>query len=177
MLHLSPATKIRNENTVSAHPNMCQMTSSKILQEFHSERPNSPFCSPKKRVPLIYLHLRNTHTNNKLWWSTWKNCCLVTRERKLAMDIVTYVGDMGGARVKAHMVKHLYGTQVPIWGRQSIFCIHSCTHSCLKFLSQPTPSNNHLLSALLFTLRRKPSGNWVISIFSVSGQKPCTRII
>ena len=104
-----------------------------------------------------------------------KNCCLVTRERKLAMDIITYVGDMGGARVKAHMVRHLYGTQVAIWGRQSIFCIHSCTHSCLKFLSQPTPSNNHVLSALLFTVRRKPSGNWVISIFS--GQKPCTRIV
>ena len=44
---------------------MRQMTSSKklecVLQEFHSERPNSPFCSPTKRVPLIYLHLSNTH--------------------------------------------------------------------------------------------------------------------
>ena len=106
---------------------MCQMTSSKILQEFHSERPNSPFC-PRKKECLWYICTWGTHTNNKPWWSTWKNCCLVTRERKLAMDIVTYVGDMGGARVKAHMVKHLYETQGQ-FERDTVYILHSFMHS------------------------------------------------
>ena len=158
---------------------MCQMTSSQklecVLQEFHSERPNSPF-RPRQKECLWYICTWGTHTNTNLWWNTWKNCYLVTRERKLAMDIITYMwGTWVGPEWKPSRWIIFMGHKGNLRGTQSIFCIHSCTHSCLKFLSQPTLSNNHVLSALLFTLRRKPSGNWVISIFS--GQKPCTRII
>ena len=95
---------------------MRQMTGSKklecVLQEFHSELFTLLF-PEKKSASDISAPEQHTQTINSDEIPE-KDCFLVTRERKLAMDIVTYVGDMGGARVKAHMVKHLYGTQVPI---------------------------------------------------------------
>ena len=53
----------------------------------------------------------------------------MTRERKLAMDVITYMGDMGGARVKAHMMKHLNGTQGQ-FERDSLYFafIHALVH-------------------------------------------------
>ena len=72
---------------------MHQMTSSQklecVLQEFHSKRPNSPFGSPTKRVPLICLNLRNTRRQYKTLMKCLKKLLLnVTRERKLARDII-----------------------------------------------------------------------------------------
>ena len=83
---------------------------------------------PRKKECLWYICTWATHTNNKLWWNTWKNCCLVTRERILARDIITYMGDMGGAGVKAHMVKDLYGTQGQ-FERDTVYILHSFMHS------------------------------------------------
>ena len=84
---------------------------------------------PRKKECLWCICTWGTHTNNKLWWSTWKNCCLVTRERKLAMDIVTYVGDMGGQSESPLGEASLWETRA-IWEGHSLYSafIHALIH-------------------------------------------------
>ena len=57
-----------------------------------------------------------------------KKLLLSDQRKKTGYGYNNIRGGMGGARVKAHMVKHLYGTQGQ-FERDTVYILHSLMHS------------------------------------------------